>query len=277
MNDREFYEKFWAGYSTDLRSQLSIHRESRRPLHRLLAQYLPGKGPARVLEVGCGTALDCCLLAQARAGIEAVALDLSQRAISIAQRNAAQLGLPVRTLAADLTALPFPGASFDLVFSQGVLEHFTDPFPAVREQARVLRDGGVLVVDVPQKYNLYTLEKRRAMRAGRWSWGWETEYSVRELRGWGQQIPLEPMGAVGHQHGRILDRLVIHPHRTLHNKLTRWRGMPANGYQPGALARAWESLWDWVDARLGPYAAINVAVAFRKPVNPTRTRVRPQT
>lgn len=265
MNDRHFYESFWSHYSTDLHTQLSIHRESRRPLHRLLAQHLPASGTARILEVGCGTALDSCLLAQARSGMEAFALDLSQQAVAIAQRNAAQLGLPVRTLAADLTALPFPGESFDLVFSQGVLEHFTDPLPAVREQARVLRAGGVLVVDVPQKYNLYTLGKRRAMQAGRWPWGWETEYSVGELREWGQQINLEPIGAVGHQHGRILDRLVIHPHRTLRNKLARLRGVRSNGYQAGTVARAWESLWDWVDARLGPYAAINVAVAYRKP------------
>ena len=33
---------------------------------------------------------------------------------------------------------------------------------------------------------------------------------------------------------------------------------------PGAIARQWENLWDTVDARLGPYLAINVAVAFRK-------------
>ena len=32
----------------------------------------------------------------------------------------------------------------------------------------------------------------------------------------------------------------------------------------GRTPRGWEALWDSVDARLGPYLAINVAVAFRK-------------
>lgn len=266
MNDRQFYERYWSAYATDLGTQLSTHTESRRPLHKLLRKLLPsGLAKTRALEVGCGTALDSCLLAQSCPGVRAVACDLSLEAARLARRNAATLGLPVEVLVADLKALPFPAASFELVFSQGVLEHFKDPVPAVAEQSRVLLPGGVLVVDVPQKYNLYTLRKRRAMRANRWPWGWETEYSVGELRRWGTTTGLAPLAAIGHEHGRIVDRLLIHPHRLLRNKLAPLRGTPPNGYQPGALARAWESLWDWIDARIGAYLAINVAIAFRKP------------
>jgi len=64
---------------------------------------------------------------------------------------------------------------------------------------------------------------------------------------------------------RLLDRLVIHPHRTLHRRITKLRGQNGtNGYKPGALACRWERMWDAIDARIGPYLAINVAVAFRK-------------
>ena len=263
MNSRYFYESFWAAYSTELGSQLSIHTESRRPLHKLLASQLPTSRPARFLEVGCGTALDSCVLSRIRPHAEAVALDLSKQAAAIACRNAAQLGFPLRVLAADLTALPFPAGTFDLVFSQGVLEHFENPEPAMAEQVRVLRAGGTLVVDVPQKFNVYTLRKRRAMRGNRWPWGWETEYSVGQLRALGCRLGLFPVAAIGHQHGRLLDRVVIHPHRMIRNKLSRWRGGAKPSYVPGRAASAWESLWDWMDARFGPYLAINVAVAFR--------------
>lgn len=40
-------------------------------------------------------------------------------------------------------SLPFPDAVFDLVFSQAVLEHVTDPALAVREMIRVLKPGGL--------------------------------------------------------------------------------------------------------------------------------------
>ena len=265
MNDREFYERFWSSFSSDLSVQLAIHRESRRPLLKMLARHLPLRSPSRFLEVGCGTGLDTCLLSRARPAADAVAVDLAEQAVARARRHAQELGLDVQWMAADLTALPFADEFFDLVFSQGVIEHLSDPGPAVREQVRVLRAGGVLVVDVPQKYNLYTWRKHRAMRENRWDWGWETEYSVGELRGWGQRFGLRVVGATGHQHGRIVDRLLMHPHRLLRRKLRGGHdGM--RRYRPGKLARVWENTWDWLDARLGPYLAINVAVAFRKPI-----------
>ncbi len=263
-NDRQWYEKYWAGFRGVLELQLSLHLQTRRPLLRLLERHLPSDRPVRFLEVGCGTALDTCLLASQRPAARAVALDLSREAVGVARRNAGALRLPVATLAADLTALPFAANRFDLVFSQGVLEHFRDPDPAICEQLRVLCPGGVLVVDVPQKFNLYTLRKRRAMHEGRWAWGWETEYSAGDLRRWAARFGLTVCGMAGHDHGRWLDRILIHPHRTLRNRWHRRNGQPASVYHPGPVARAWESVWDWLDARIGPFLAINIAVAFRK-------------
>ena len=266
MNDRAFYESFWTGFSSPLAMQLAIHTESRRPLLKMLAGLLPEGRTGRILEVGCGTALDSCLLAARHAQVQAFACDLSEQAVRVAQTNARELGAPLHTFVGDLTSLPFHDGFFDLLFSQGVLEHFADPAPAMREQVRVLHAGGVLVVDVPQKYNVYTLRKHQAMRENRWPWGWETEYSARELRAWAPQYGLEAFGAVGYQHGRIMDRLVIHPHRALRRRLAKLRGANGtNSHTPGALARRWEGMWDAIDARIGPYFAINVAVAFRKP------------
>lgn len=267
MNDRAFYERFWAEFSSPLAMQLAIHTESRRPLLKMLAGMLPEEGFGRILEVGCGTALDSCLLAAGHAGVQTFACDLSEQAARIAQTNAQELGAALHTFAGDLAALPFADGFFDLVFSQGVLEHFTDPGPAMKEQVRVLRAGGALVVDVPQKYNVYTLRKHQAMRENRWPWGWETEYSAAEIEAWAPQYGLKACGAVGYQHGRLVDRLMIHPHRVLHRRLAKWRGRNgANGYKPGWLARRWEAMWDAMDSWLGPYLAINVAVAFRKPL-----------
>jgi len=266
-NDRQFYEVFWARFDGPLATQLAIHSNSRRPLLKLLSRLLPESRAPRTLEVGCGTALDSCLLAGFHPALSAYACDLSQKAVQVARKYAEQLGAGLRAFAGDLTALPFADGEFDLVFSQGVLEHFRDPEPAVREQVRVLRPNGALVVDVPQKFNVYTQRKHRAMREGNWPWGWETEYSATELRRWAPRYGLKVVGAVGYQHGKMMDRLLVHPHRTLHKLLSRrdGNGSPrANGYHPGPLARRWEAIWDGLDARLGPYLAINVAVAFRK-------------
>jgi SAM-dependent methyltransferase len=60
------------------------------------------------------------------------------------QRNAAELGLPVETVACDAAELPFPDASFDLVLGHAVLHHLPDLAASFAEFERVLRPGGML-------------------------------------------------------------------------------------------------------------------------------------
>lgn len=56
---------------------------------------------------------------------------------------------------ASASRLPFRDAAFDLVFSSQVLEHVPRPEPVVAECARVLRDGGALVMSVPFYWPLH--------------------------------------------------------------------------------------------------------------------------
>lgn len=49
----------------------------------------------------------------------------------------------------DITNIPEPDASFDAVMCIEVLEHLPDPVLALRELARLLRPGGVLIVTAP--------------------------------------------------------------------------------------------------------------------------------
>jgi Methyltransferase domain len=49
----------------------------------------------------------------------------------------------------DITAMPFEDASFDTVWCSHVLEHVPDDRKAMREIARVLRPGGLAVIQVP--------------------------------------------------------------------------------------------------------------------------------
>ena len=65
--------------------------------------------------------------------------------------------------------LPFESQSIELVLSGGLLEHFPDPKPVLREMLRVLRPGGVLYADVvPRKPSLYRLHELKRMRSSEW-------------------------------------------------------------------------------------------------------------
>lgn len=68
------------------------------------------------------------------------------------ERHGDRVGL----LRADLRGpLPFPEGTFDLVVCQLALEHLPDWRPTVREFARVLRDGGRLVLSCDHPFTTY--------------------------------------------------------------------------------------------------------------------------
>jgi SAM-dependent methyltransferase len=56
---------------------------------------------------------------------------------------------------ADLTALPFPGATFDACLNVVTLEHVRDPAAALAEMGRVLKPGGRLLLIVPHEWEVH--------------------------------------------------------------------------------------------------------------------------
>jgi ubiquinone/menaquinone biosynthesis C-methylase UbiE len=94
----------------------------------------------RVLEVGVGLGTD--FIRFARAGAVATGIDLTDAAADAVRQRLALEGLEGDVRAADAEALPFPDASFDLVYSWGVLHHTPDTRRAVEEVRRVVAPGG---------------------------------------------------------------------------------------------------------------------------------------
>jgi ubiquinone/menaquinone biosynthesis C-methylase UbiE len=107
---------------------------------------------AHVLEVGCSFGQMTFLLTDHFALVTAV--DLSPDALGLARKRAERYGVGnasfVLADAEDLSALP--DASVDGAFSFSVLRYVPDPEQALREMYRVLRPGGSLVVDFPNRY-----------------------------------------------------------------------------------------------------------------------------
>jgi SAM-dependent methyltransferase len=95
---------------------------------------------ARLLEVGCGMGTD--LLQFARGGAKVTGVDLTPRSIEISRRHLLLYDQQGDFAIADCERLPFAEASFDVVYSNGVLHHTPDTAGAVRELHRVLRPGG---------------------------------------------------------------------------------------------------------------------------------------
>jgi SAM-dependent methyltransferase len=121
------------------------------------ADFPAGRG-RDVLEIGVGMGAD--LLRWVRAGARATGVDLTERAVRLTGERLAAEGLHAELRVADAEALPFADASFDLVWSWGVLHHTPRSERALREAARVLRPGG--------RYAVMVYHRRSWLAAAAW-------------------------------------------------------------------------------------------------------------
>ena len=116
-------------------------------LHHLLRLVnFEGYRGRSVLEVGCGAGVD--LARFARGGARVTGVDLTSSAIGLAKANFEQQALRGEFFVADGEHLPFPDASFDLVYAHGVVQYTADPARLVRECRRVLKPGGDAIFQV---------------------------------------------------------------------------------------------------------------------------------
>jgi ubiquinone/menaquinone biosynthesis C-methylase UbiE len=98
---------------------------------------------------------------------EIVLLDASAAHVEAARAQFA--GVPrISAVPGDAYALPLEDASFDTVVCVRVVHHLTDPEAVFREFARVLRPGGVLVLEFANKRHLKAIVKY-ALRRQDWS------------------------------------------------------------------------------------------------------------
>lgn len=106
-------------------------------------------------------------------------LDYSLESLRLIRRSAEADN--VTLILADARHCPFEDKTFDIVFHQGLLEHFREPSHLLRENHRILKTGGLLLVDVPQTFHLYTVVKHVLLFLGRWFAGWERQFTIGSL------------------------------------------------------------------------------------------------
>ena len=118
------------------------------PLTAPLLAGIPRQSIASILDLGCGQGNTTRFLAERFPGATATGLEYDSKLVAYASAQAAnRTGVSFQQ--GDAQKLPYPDASFDLVFCRYLLLHLPDPDAAIREMLRVTKPGGYTIAYEP--------------------------------------------------------------------------------------------------------------------------------
>lgn len=124
--------------------------------------------PASVLDFGCGTG-DLAMHLWIH-GYRVTGCDIAELMLTAARRNFGDAMVDWVTLNAGCKHLPFPDERFDAVVASSVLEYVADVEQVLAELSRVLREGGVLLFNIPDPANRRRRREQWLEQATRPAW-----------------------------------------------------------------------------------------------------------
>lgn len=137
---------------------------------------------ALFLELGAGSGRFSYHLS--KRGNKVVALDFSRASIDLLKRMRKRGKVGFHVVQADVLSMPFKEGAFNVIYSEGLLEHFRNFNRFFEEATRVMQKSGILILSVPNKFSFHTFGRflvSKLMRSW-WLYGYERSFSKKELR-----------------------------------------------------------------------------------------------
>jgi len=264
-NDADnFYFHIWGGEDIHIglydSPESDIFAASRNTVRRM-REHLTNLGPgSTMLDLGAGYAGACRMLCSS-CGCDAVALNLSEEQNQRGRKMNQELGLggSITVVDGSFENVPFPDASFDVVWSQDAFLHSGERFRVMQEAARVLKDGGELIFTDPMQADdcppgvLDPILQRIHL---------ESLGSPGFYRDVARRLGLEEIGFEDHSH-----QLPIHYSRVLQETERRETEL-SNLISPQYIERMKIGLGHWIDGGNKGYLTWGI-FHFRKPSRTT--------
>lgn len=164
----------------------------------------------RLLDIGCGGGL--LSEPMARLGFQVTGVDAAERNIGTARAHAAGQGLGINYRATTAEALLAEGAGpFDMILNMEVIEHVANPGAYLRDCARLLAPGGLMIVaTLNRTAKAYALAILGAEYVLRWlpagTHDWNKFIKPDEMRGFLTGEPVEVQGPFGVRYDPLSSR-----------------------------------------------------------------------
>lgn len=161
---------YYSAYAKDDKVDLTRRMGAHYPKLRKLFHWLSGDvdprdfvrihAGARVLDYGCGHANYLCGFHDS--GVAISGAEIVGHLVEACQSN----GLDVHKVN-DFSHIPFKDDEFDIVYLMQVFEHLRDPHGFMKELTRILKNGGMLYLAVPNASSIW-----RKVFGNNWVSGW---------------------------------------------------------------------------------------------------------
>lgn len=112
-----------------------------------------GLSKKKVLDLGCGSGV--LSVALAKNGADVTAVDLTENATKMTQKNSALRQLNIKVVRSDAENIAFASSTFDYVLSWGVLHHTEHTEKAFDEVSRILKPNGRGLIMVYHKSSIF--------------------------------------------------------------------------------------------------------------------------
>lgn len=149
---REQQKEIWNRFSPGWKKWDELTMDFLKPMGNEIISLLRPKNADMVLDVASGTGEPGLTIATMLNGGIVVITDLAQGMLEVARENAAMRNIRnINIIESDVTSLPFPDNSFDLISCRFGFMFFPDMLLAGKEMARVLKPGGRIAAAVWNK------------------------------------------------------------------------------------------------------------------------------
>jgi SAM-dependent methyltransferase len=161
MKDEELFHDQWAETLDHTFIRVDDFFEAcTAPENRLILKKIGNVANKKILEIGCGGGEASVYFA--KRGAQVMAIDISRRMLSVAQRLAQRNRVSIQFQKALSDHLPYPDETFDIVYAVNLLHHVTIE-STVKEAARVLKESGIFASWDPLAHNpLINIYRRMA-------------------------------------------------------------------------------------------------------------------
>lgn len=154
---------------TEVVADKPIVRASHEHTLSQLAQWLPNGDASTVLEIGCSSGNLLEAIRRTMPTVHVVGADYVRTTLEALAERIPEIPL----IQLDLAQSPLPSGIFDGIVALNVLEHIEDDNEALRQIIRMLKPGGIAVIEVPAGAKLFDFYDKSV---GHWR-----RYGLREL------------------------------------------------------------------------------------------------